>query len=112
MASKWLGMLAQITPPVARAAVLHNPATAPFAGLMMRAIEDAAPSFSLAARAAPCPDAGEIEAMMAGLAREERGGLLVLPDLFAAVHRPARLSPHSGACWPSTPSGRSCRLVA
>src|SRR5665213_839874 len=45
MASKWLGMLTQITPPVARVAVLFNPATAPYAGLLLRAIEDAAPSF-------------------------------------------------------------------
>ena len=37
MAGKWLEMLTQITPRVARAAVLYNPATAPFAGLMLRA---------------------------------------------------------------------------
>ena len=47
MAGKWLEMLAQVPPPVARAAVLYNPATAPYAGLMMRAIEAAAPSFSI-----------------------------------------------------------------
>jgi putative tryptophan/tyrosine transport system substrate-binding protein len=50
MASKWLGMLTQITPPVARVAVLFNPATAPFAGLMLHAIEEAAPSFAVAVR--------------------------------------------------------------
>src|SRR5215471_9783489 len=32
MASKWLRMLTQIIPPVARVAVLFNPTTAPFAG--------------------------------------------------------------------------------
>src|SRR5207245_6582999 len=79
MAGKWLGMLTQITPPVARVAVLFNPATAPFAGLMLHAIEDAARSLAVAVRAAPCHDVGEIEAMMAGLAHEERGGLLILP---------------------------------
>ena len=65
-ASKWLGMLTQITPPVARVAVLYNPATAPFAGLMLRAIKDAAPSFAVAVRAAPVNDESEIEAMMPG----------------------------------------------
>ena len=89
MAGKWLGMLTQITPPVARVAVLFNPATAPFAGLMLRAIEEAARSFAVAVRAAPCHDDAEIEAMMAGLAREERGGLLVLPENFNIVHRDA-----------------------
>jgi putative ABC transport system substrate-binding protein len=87
MAGKWLTMLTQITPPVARVAVLYNPATAPFAGLMLRAIEEAAPSLKVTVRAAPVNDDAEIEALMAGLAREERGGLLVLPNLFTTVHR-------------------------
>ena len=84
MAGKWLTMLTQITPPVARVAVLYNPATAPFAGLMLRAIEEAAPSLKVAVRAAPVDDHAEIEALMAGLAREE-----VLPNLFTTVHRGA-----------------------
>jgi putative ABC transport system substrate-binding protein len=87
MAGKWLTMLTQITPPVARVAVLYNPATAPFAGLMLRAIEDAAPSLKVTVWAAPVNDDAEIEALMAGLAHEERGGLLVLPNLFTTVHR-------------------------
>jgi len=89
MTGKWLGMLTQIIPPVARVAVLFNPATAPFAGLMLRAIEETAPSLAVAARAAPCRDDAEVAAMMAGLAREERGGLLVLPENFNIVHRDA-----------------------
>ncbi|SEF01747.1 putative ABC transport system substrate-binding protein [Rhizobiales bacterium GAS188] len=52
MAGKWLGMLAQITPPVAHVAVLYNPATAPFAGLLLRAIEEADPSLAARVRAA------------------------------------------------------------
>src|SRR6266481_5605283 len=87
MAGKWLEILTQMTPPVARVAVLYNPATAPYAGEMMRAIEDAAPSFAVAVHAAPCRDDAEIEAMMAELAHEGRGGLLVLTDLFNIVHR-------------------------
>ena len=31
MVTKWLAMLTQLTPPVARVAVLYNPATAPYA---------------------------------------------------------------------------------
>ena len=89
MAGKWLGMLTQITPPVARVAVVFNPATAPFAGLMLRVIEESAASLGVAVRAAPCRDDDEIEAVMAGLAREERGGLLVLPENFMVTHRVA-----------------------
>src|ERR1700730_11707046 len=47
MARKWLEMLTQVTPPVSRVAVLYNSATAPYAGLMIRVIEDAGPSFLL-----------------------------------------------------------------
>jgi putative ABC transport system substrate-binding protein len=91
VAGKWLEILTQMTPPVARVAVLYNPATAPYAGEMMRAIEDAAPSIAVAVRAAPCRDDAEIEAMAAALAHEGRGGLLVLTDLFNIVHRDAIL---------------------
>ncbi len=89
MAGKWLGMLTQIAPPVAHVAVLYNPATAPYAALMLRAIEEAARSLAVAERAAPVNDDAELEAMMAGLVREERGGLLVLPDPFTGGHRDA-----------------------
>jgi ABC-type uncharacterized transport system substrate-binding protein len=87
MAGKWLEMLTQVTPPVSRVAVLYNPATAPYAGLMMRAIDDAAPSFAISAKAAPCRDDAEIEQATAELARGTRGGLLVLTDIFTIVHR-------------------------
>jgi len=89
MAGKWLRMLTQIIPPVARVAVLFNPTTTPFAGLMLRVIEELAPSLAVVVRAAPCHDDAETEAMMTGLAREERAGLLVLPENFTIVHRHA-----------------------
>jgi putative tryptophan/tyrosine transport system substrate-binding protein len=87
MAGKWLGMLTQITPPVAGVAVLYNPETAPFAGPMMRIIENAAPSMAITVRSAPVKDDADIAATMVRLSQEQRGGLLVLPDIFAAVHR-------------------------
>jgi putative tryptophan/tyrosine transport system substrate-binding protein len=89
MAGKWLGMLMQIAPPVARVAVLYNPAVSPAAFYRdrIRQIEGAAPSLAVSVQAAPCQDDAEIEAMMAGLAREKHGGVLVLPDPFTLVHR-------------------------
>jgi len=89
MAGKWLRMLTQIIPPVARVAVLFNPTPTPFAGLMLRIIEESAVSLAVAVRAAPCHDDAEIEAMMTGLERDERDGLLVLPENFAIVHSDA-----------------------
>ncbi len=87
MVSKWLGLLTQLTPPVALVAALYNPATTPYAPLLLHAIEEAAPSLGVTVRAAPVKDEAEIDATMAGLAREERGGLLVLPDIFNNEHR-------------------------
>jgi putative tryptophan/tyrosine transport system substrate-binding protein len=89
MASKWLGMLTQLTPPVANVAALYNPATTPYAPLLLHAIEEAAPSLGVVARAAMVKDDAEIEIVMAQLAREERSGLLVLPDIFNNAHRDA-----------------------
>jgi putative ABC transport system substrate-binding protein len=89
MAGKWLEMLTQITPPVARVAVLFNPATAPYAGLMVRASDEAARSMALAVRAVPVNDDSEIETMMTGIAHEERSGVLVLPSAFTVSHRDA-----------------------
>jgi ABC-type uncharacterized transport system substrate-binding protein len=89
MVGKWLGLLTQITPPVVHVAALYNPATTPYAPLLLRAIQEAAPSLGLSVRAAPVKDEVEIDATMAELAREERGGLLVLPDIFNNEHRSA-----------------------
>jgi putative tryptophan/tyrosine transport system substrate-binding protein len=89
MVTKWLAMLTQITPPVARVAVLYNPATTPYAGLMLRAIEETAPSLGAAVRDAPVHDDADIEATMTKLARLERSGLLVLPNAFTNAHRDA-----------------------
>jgi len=87
IASKWLQMLTEIKPPVARVAVLYNPTTAAQVAPRLRVIEDAAPAFAVAVRAAPVKDIAEIEGTMKGLAREERGGVVILPDNFMDKHR-------------------------
>ncbi|MGV7216444.1 ABC transporter substrate-binding protein [Bradyrhizobium sp. UFLA05-112] len=86
MAGKWLHMLTQIAPPVRRVAVIYNPATAPFAGLMLRAIEDSARALGVVVEPAPVHD----EASIAALASRKDEGLLVLPDFFTLANR-ARL---------------------
>jgi putative ABC transport system substrate-binding protein len=111
MASKWLRMLTQIVPPVARVAVLFNPTTAPFAGPMLRVIEESAPSLGVAVLAAPSHDDAETEVMMSALAREERAGLLVLPENFAIVHRYAIISPPTTGCPRSIPIASLPRAV-
>ena len=87
--TKRLEMLTQITPPAANVAVLYNPDTAPYAGLMLRSIGDAAKSLALTVRDAPCHNDEEIEALMAALAHDGRGGLVTLGDAFNYNHREA-----------------------
>jgi putative tryptophan/tyrosine transport system substrate-binding protein len=111
MAGKWLEMLTQVTPPVSRVAVLYNPATTPYADLMMRAIENAAPSFAISAMAAPCREVAEIESVVAELARGTRGGLLVLTDIFAIVHRDSILAAASEHRVPTVYFTRSFTLA-
>jgi putative ABC transport system substrate-binding protein len=92
MAGKWLEMLTQITPPAARAAVLYNPATAPFAGLMLRAMQDASPSLAVAVKDAPVRDEAGIAPVIAALAADSNTALLVLPDFFTITNRAAILA--------------------
>ena len=87
MAGKWLEMLTQITPRVTTVSVLYNPATAPFAPLMLRAIENAASSLSVAVRAAPVDDGADVTTTVAAMAHEKNTGLLVLPDFFTLSNR-------------------------
>jgi putative ABC transport system substrate-binding protein len=83
LAGKWLEMLTQITPKVSRVFVVYNPATAPFAGLMLRTIEEAARTLHVTVEPAPVHDAASI----AAIASRKDGGLLILPDFFTMANR-------------------------
>jgi putative tryptophan/tyrosine transport system substrate-binding protein len=87
LAGKWLGLLKEIAPRVARVAFLFNPATAPFAEFYLNPFKAAAPSFAVEAIAAPVHDTSSLEAVIAAQAREPSGGLIVMPEAFMNVHR-------------------------
>jgi putative tryptophan/tyrosine transport system substrate-binding protein len=88
MGGKWLELLTEIAPDVSRAAMIFNPDTGPGGGSFFR------PSFEAAARllkvtpiVSPVHSEAEIETAIISLGREPRGGLVVMPDSFLAVHR-------------------------
>ncbi|QOZ55286.1 ABC transporter substrate-binding protein [Bradyrhizobium sp. CCBAU 53338] len=83
LAGKWLEMLTQVTPRVSRVFVVYNPATAPFAPLMLRTLEDAARTLHVTVEPAPVHDV----ASLAALASHRDGGFLVLPDFFTMANR-------------------------
>ena len=87
MGTKWLAMLKEIAPGLARVALMFNPDTAPFARLFWQPVEDAAPSFDVKPIQAPVREVGEIEHAIETLARDGNGGLMVLPDISTVNHR-------------------------
>jgi putative ABC transport system substrate-binding protein len=87
MMGKWVQLLKEIAPRVARVAVIFNPDTAPQAPLLNRGIEAAAVSFGVRVALAPVHDDAEIEEAIARQAREPGGGLITLPNAFNNAHR-------------------------
>ena len=87
LAGKWLELLKEIAPRVARVAFLFNPATAPYAEYYLNPFKAAAASFGVEAIVAPVHDMSELESVVAAQAREPNGGLIVMPDAFMTTHR-------------------------
>jgi putative ABC transport system substrate-binding protein len=87
MAGKWLELLKEIAPRVARVAMLFNPATATYAEYWLNPFKAAAASFAVEATAAPVRDRSELESVIAAQAREPNGGLIAMPDSFTDAHR-------------------------
>jgi putative ABC transport system substrate-binding protein len=87
MAGKWLELLKEIAPRVARVAFLFNPLTAPYAEYFLNPLKVAASSFGVEAIAAPVRDTSELELVVAAKAGEPNSGLIVTPDSFMDVHR-------------------------
>jgi ABC-type uncharacterized transport system substrate-binding protein len=86
MTGKWLELLKEIAPRVARVAFLFNPTTAPYAEYYLKPFKAAAPSFAVEAIAAPVRDRSELASILATQAREPNGGFIVMPDAFTNTH--------------------------
>jgi ABC-type uncharacterized transport system substrate-binding protein len=87
MAGKWLELLKEIAPRVARVALLFNPATAPYAEYYLNPLKAAAASFSVEVIAAPVHNTSELESAIAAQALAPNGGLVVMTDSFMTDHR-------------------------
>jgi putative ABC transport system substrate-binding protein len=85
--SKWLQTIKDIAPNVTRAAVLFNPATAPYAPLYLHSVEAAAASFAVDFSALPLDEVVELERAIKTLAAKPNSALLVLTDTFTTVNR-------------------------
>jgi putative ABC transport system substrate-binding protein len=85
--AKWLQLLKEIAPDVKRAAMLVNPDTQPDRGaIFLNPFQDAARTLGVKSANGGVHDLENIETVMAGLAKESDGGVIVIPDAFFASH--------------------------
>jgi putative ABC transport system substrate-binding protein len=86
LGGKWLELLSEIAPGLMRVAIMFNPDTAT-ASLFLPSLETAARSLKVEPIIAPVHGDVEIETAIVSLGREPGGGLVVMPDVWMAVHR-------------------------
>jgi putative ABC transport system substrate-binding protein len=87
MGGKWLQLLKEIAPRMARAVILFHPPTAPFAGSFQEPIEIAARSLSVEAFINAVSNDVEIANAIDSSARYPNSGLIVIPSIFMTVRR-------------------------
>jgi putative ABC transport system substrate-binding protein len=87
MGGKWLELLKEIAPRVNRVAFMFHPATATYSENYVKPFKAAAASFAVEAITAPVRDTSGLESVIAAAARAPNGGLIVMPEAFAASHR-------------------------
>ena len=87
LGGKWVELLKEIAPHVARVTLLFNPAMATFIEGYLNSFKATAASLGVEAILAPVHDMSELESVIAAQARESNGGVIVIPDAFTIVHR-------------------------
>jgi putative ABC transport system substrate-binding protein len=82
---KWVELLKEIAPGVARAALLFSPKT--HTGQFFNVIDATASSVGMQPVRAPVQDPAELETVVAAFGRDPASGLIVMPDAFMAVYQ-------------------------
>jgi putative ABC transport system substrate-binding protein len=86
MGGKWLGLIKEIAPGTSKVALIFNPRTAPYSG-MVHSIEVTAPSYAIDIVRRGVGDAAELEPAIAAAGREGGTALVVFPDVFTTENR-------------------------
>ena len=86
LGGKWVELLKEIAPRVARVAIVFDPGMAPFASYYLNPFKAAAASLGMEAIVAPVDDMAELERAIATSAHEPNSGLIVMPDAFMIGH--------------------------
>src|SRR6516165_10237271 len=80
--NKWLDLLKEIAPGLARVGVMFNPDTSPQSKFFMRSIEAAAPTLGVQASVIPVRGTADIEPAFERFAHAPNGGLILPTDSF------------------------------
>jgi putative ABC transport system substrate-binding protein len=83
---KWLAMLKEIAPRLARAALVIDPKTTPY-DYFLQAAKTAASSTAIDIVPSPVENTADIERALESFARVPNGGLVLFPDAMTTAHR-------------------------
>jgi len=86
IAGKWLAMLKEIAPNIARVALLANPKGTAYDYFLQNATA-AASSLGIEIISSPVDNVADIERSISSLARQDNSGLLCPPETFITAHR-------------------------
>ena len=87
LVQKWLELLKELSPQIARVTVIYNPQTAPYTDYYLRPLNDAAQRMGVKILPVTARSAAEIGDVITALGREAGNGLIVMTDSFMFVHR-------------------------
>ena len=87
LAAKWLQLLKEMGPHIARVAMLFNPATAQYAEFYLNSFKAAAIPLAVEAILAPVHKASDLDSVFATQACEPNSGLIAMPDSFTIGNR-------------------------
>jgi putative tryptophan/tyrosine transport system substrate-binding protein len=85
LAGKWLELLKEAVPALARVAVLSDP-NIPATGLVLHELQGAAPALGVQLQSLSVRHVGELEGAFAAMRREHAEALVVIPSSIAQMH--------------------------
>jgi len=87
LAAKWVELLKEIAPHIARVTLLFNPQTLAPLQVFMPSIQKAATALGIQVSTSPVQTPDDIEGVFAAQAHDSGGGLIVMPDGFNLANR-------------------------
>jgi putative tryptophan/tyrosine transport system substrate-binding protein len=86
MAGKWIELLKEVMPRLARVVIPYNPASSPYSDLYLNYFKSAALRLGVTEIAVPLADMSEFETVAVTQAREPDTGFVLLPSGFMSAH--------------------------